>query len=70
MLQDTKLMSGVRVGALLHVIRGVYPHPADLPRLIQVTLAQIEALAATADLAVTCFTPASYRTLIELKPSG
>jgi ABC-2 type transport system ATP-binding protein len=36
MLQDTKLMSGVRVGPLLRVIRGVYPHPADLPRLIQV----------------------------------
>jgi ABC-type multidrug transport system ATPase subunit len=36
MLQDTKLMSGVSVGALLRVIRGVYPHPAGLPRLIQV----------------------------------
>jgi ABC-type multidrug transport system ATPase subunit len=36
MLQDTKLMSGVRVGALLRVIRGVYPHPADLLTLIQV----------------------------------
>jgi ABC-2 type transport system ATP-binding protein len=36
MLQDTKLMSGVSVGALLRVIRGVYPHPADLPGLIQV----------------------------------
>ena len=36
MLQDTKLMSGVSVGALLRVIRGVYPHPADLLTLIQV----------------------------------
>ena len=36
MLQDTKLMSGVSVGALLRVIRGVYPHPADLQTLIQV----------------------------------
>jgi ABC-type multidrug transport system ATPase subunit len=36
MLQDTKLMSGVRVGALLGVIRGVYPHPADLVTLIKV----------------------------------
>jgi ABC-2 type transport system ATP-binding protein len=36
MLQDTKLMSGVRVGALLRVIRGAYPHPADLVTLIQV----------------------------------
>jgi ABC-2 type transport system ATP-binding protein len=36
MLQDTKLMSGVSVGALLRVIRGAYPHPADLPGLIQV----------------------------------
>lgn len=36
MLQDTKLMSGVSVGALLRVIRGVYPHPADLPRLTHV----------------------------------
>lgn len=36
MLQDTKLMSGVSVGALLRVIRGVYPRPADLPGLIQV----------------------------------
>jgi len=35
MLQDTKLMSGVGVGALLRVIRGVYPHPAELPTLIQ-----------------------------------
>jgi ABC-2 type transport system ATP-binding protein len=36
MLQDTKLMSGVSVGALLRVIRGAYPHPADLPELIHV----------------------------------
>ena len=36
MLQDTKLMSGVSVGALLRVIRGVYPTQADLPSLIQV----------------------------------
>src|ERR1019366_4886062 len=36
MLQDTKLMSGVSAGALLRVIRGAYPHPADLPGLIQV----------------------------------
>jgi ABC-2 type transport system ATP-binding protein len=36
MLQDTKLMSGVSVGALLRVIRGLYPHPADLLPLIQV----------------------------------
>lgn len=36
MLQDTKLMSGVSVGALLRVIRGVYPHPADLRTLIEV----------------------------------
>jgi ABC-2 type transport system ATP-binding protein len=36
MLQDTKLMSGVSVGALLRVIRSVYPYPADLPRLIDV----------------------------------
>jgi ABC-type multidrug transport system ATPase subunit len=36
MLQDTNLMSGVSVGALLRVIRGVYPHPADLLRLIEV----------------------------------
>jgi ABC-type multidrug transport system ATPase subunit len=35
MLQDTKLMSGVSVGALLRVIQGVYPHPADLLTLIQ-----------------------------------
>ena len=28
-------MAGVRVGALLDVIRSVYPHPADLPGLIQ-----------------------------------
>ncbi len=35
MLQDTALMSGVRVGALLRVIRDAYPHPADLPELIQ-----------------------------------
>lgn len=35
MLQDGELMAGVRVGALLEVIRGVYPHPADLPGLIQ-----------------------------------
>jgi ABC-type multidrug transport system ATPase subunit/ABC-type multidrug transport system permease subunit len=35
MLQDTKLMSGVRVGALLRVISAGYPDPADLPRLIQ-----------------------------------
>ncbi len=34
MLQDTKLMSGVRVGTLLRVIRGAYPTPAELPRLI------------------------------------
>jgi ABC-type multidrug transport system ATPase subunit len=36
MLQDTKLMSGVRVGALLRVIQGAYPHPADLVTLIKV----------------------------------
>jgi ABC-2 type transport system ATP-binding protein len=36
MLQDTKLMSGVSVGALLRVIHSAYPTPADLPRLIQV----------------------------------
>ena len=36
MLQDTKLMSGVSVGALLRVIRDVYPHPADLVTLIKV----------------------------------
>jgi ABC-type multidrug transport system ATPase subunit len=35
MLQDTALMSGVRVGTLLRVIRDAYPHPADLPELIQ-----------------------------------
>ena len=36
MLQDTKLMSGVNVGALLRVIHGVYPHPAGLPGLVHV----------------------------------
>jgi ABC-2 type transport system ATP-binding protein len=36
MLQDTALMSGVRVGALLRVISDAYPHPADLPELIQI----------------------------------
>jgi ABC-type multidrug transport system ATPase subunit/ABC-type multidrug transport system permease subunit len=36
MLQDTALMSGVSVGALLRVIRDAYPHPADLPALIQI----------------------------------
>jgi ABC-2 type transport system ATP-binding protein len=34
MLQDTKLMSGVSVGALLRVIRAGYPHPAGLPGLV------------------------------------
>lgn len=36
MLQDTKLMSGVRVGALLRVVRRAYPTPGDLPGLIRV----------------------------------
>jgi ABC-2 type transport system ATP-binding protein len=35
MLQDTKLMSGVSVGALLRVIRAGYPHPAGLPGLVR-----------------------------------
>jgi ABC-2 type transport system ATP-binding protein len=35
MLQNGELMAGVRVGALLDVIRSVYPHPADLPGLIE-----------------------------------
>ncbi|MDQ2875743.1 MAG: ABC transporter ATP-binding protein [Actinomycetota bacterium] len=35
MLQDGELMAGVRVGALLDVIRSVYPHPADRPGLIE-----------------------------------
>jgi hypothetical protein len=34
------------------------------------TLAQFETLAKTAGLAVTSLRPASYRTLIEMKPSG
>ncbi len=35
MLQDGELMAGVHVGTLLDVIRTSYPHPADLPTLIE-----------------------------------
>ena len=35
MLQDARLMSGVRVGSLLRVVRAAYPAPADLAGLIE-----------------------------------